>query len=76
MWTDRMIERRMAEDGYDDEAITDFIAERNEQRRAQAKEDAYDEMIRRTKEKERKDAEQAALYKRTSFDPFMKAALR
>ena len=50
MWTDRMIERRMAEDGYDDEAITDFIAERNEQRRAQAKEDAYDEMIRRTKE--------------------------
>ena len=76
MWTDRMIERRMAEDGYDDEAINDFIAERNEQRRALAKEDAYDEMIRRTKEKERKDAEQAALYKRTSFDPFMKAALR
>lgn len=71
MWTDRMIERRMHEDGYGDDYISDFLAERADRRRELAREDAYDEARRKQEARDR----QQMLLDRTHIDPFKKVTL-
>ena len=71
MWTDRTIQRRMEEDGYNDEAIEDFLAERADRRRELAREDAYDEARHKQEARDR----QQMLLDRTHIDPFKKVTL-